>query len=142
MQRADYKRALPDSGRSGLPIIHLANALIRWGRDEHPVAALRDALDVPYIQPTPPGDPQENPPADACRVALRYHGDLPAGELERVIQSVKKWLPDHQDQTVAILVPTHAQGTAAIKALEQAQVPFTDALLRLTTSTREAGGSA
>lgn len=141
LQTADYKRDLPNSGRSAVPIIRLANELIRWVLDEHPVAALRDALDVPFIEPTPPGDPQANPAAEDCRIAFQFHGDLPPNELARVITSIKKWLPSHTDETVAILVPTHAQGTEAIKALEKEQIPFTDALLRLTTSTREAAGA-
>ncbi|MCB0064199.1 MAG: ATP-dependent helicase, partial [Caldilineaceae bacterium] len=33
----DRARALPNSGRSALPIIDLANYLIRWSREQHPV---------------------------------------------------------------------------------------------------------
>ena len=138
---ADHRRDLPNSGRSGRPIIELANELIRWVREDHPVAALRDALDEPYIEPTPPGDPQPNPPGENCRVAFDFRGDAPDNELNRVIRSVKNWLPDHGEETVVILGPTHAQCAEVIKVLEKEQVPFSDALLRLTTSTREAAGA-
>ena len=141
LHEADFKRDLPNSGRSGRPIIELANELIRWVRDEHPVNSLRDALDVPFIEPTPPGDPQPNPSDDACRIAFDFRGDAPENELARVIKSIKRWLPEHSEETIAILAPTHAQGAAAIKALEKEGIPYSDALLRLTTSTREAAGA-
>lgn len=141
LEEADFKRDLPNSGRSGRPIIALANELIRWTKEDHPIAPLREALDIPFVEPTPPGDPQPNPADEDCRVAFVFKGDTNEHELGRVIESAKKWLPDHQEETIAILVPTHAQGAEAIRALEKANVPYTDALLRLTTSTREAAGA-
>ncbi len=141
LKEADFQRNLPNSGRSGRPVIALANELIRWVQDDHPVEALRDALAPPYIEPTPPGDPQPNPPDEECRVALVFRNHDPELEREQVVQSLKKWLPDHKDETVAILVPTHSQGAEVIKVLEHHRVPYTDALLRLTTSTREAAGA-
>ena len=56
------KKDLPNSGRSNLSILNLANFLIKWTNEDHPVIPLRDALSVPYIEPAPPGDPQPNPP--------------------------------------------------------------------------------
>lgn len=141
LKEADAKRDLPNSGRSGRPIINLANELIRWVREDHPVDALRGCLDPPYIEPTPPGDPQPNPPDAQCRIGFVARDDTPDQELARVMASIKRWLPDHPEETVAVLVPTHAMGAEAIKLLEKESIPFTDALLRLTTSTREAAGA-
>ena len=141
LAEADARSNLPNSGRSGLPIIDLANAFIRWVEKDHPVTPLRDALSAPYIEPTPPGDPQPNPPTEECRIALVFNDEDPDTERDRVVKSLKKWLPGHSDATVAILVPTHAQGAELLKVLKKEQLPFTDALLRLTTSTREAAGA-
>ena len=141
LEEADAKRDLPNSGRSGLPVIGLANELIRWVKEDHPVEAMRTALDFPRIEPTPPGDPQPNPPDDACRVAFHFNDETPETELDSVVSSIKKWLPANAAATVAILVPTNARGAEAIKALHAARVPCTDAMLRLTTSTREAAGA-
>jgi len=141
LEEADAKHDLPNSGRSGLPIIQLANELIRWVKDDHPVEAMRTALDFPRIEPTSPGDPQPNPPDEACRIAFHFNDETPEAELDRVVASIKKWLPDHGDATIAILVPTNARGAEAIKVLRAARVPCTDAMLRLTTSTREAAGA-
>ena len=52
---------LAESGRSTKSIIGLANHLISWTREAHPVRELREALTLPYILPTQPGDPQPNP---------------------------------------------------------------------------------
>jgi len=55
-------RELPNSGRSTQSIMDLANSLVDWTRSHHPVAALRDALTPPLIEPTPPGDPSRTRP--------------------------------------------------------------------------------
>ena len=140
LAEADVRRDLPNSGRSGLPVIRLANELIRWVREDHPVEAMRDALDPPFIEPAPPGDPQPNPPPGQCRVAFQFLRE-PDAELDRVVASAKKWLSANGTATVAMLVPTNARGAGAIRALRAARVPCTDALLRLTTTTREAAGA-
>ena len=46
--------------------------LIRWTNERHPDPAIRrrEPLQPPYIEPTPPGDPQPNPPAELARIAL------------------------------------------------------------------------
>ena len=63
IRRKDVQsRDLPNSGRSMQSVIDLANYLIDWTNAEHPVNAIRSALAPPYIEPTPPGDPQPNPP--------------------------------------------------------------------------------
>ena len=138
---ADAQRALPNSGRSARPILALANELIRWTMHEAPVPAVRDALGPPRIEPTPEGDPQPNPPDAECRIVFHYEGETPEVELDRVVRSLKRWLPENPDKTVAVLAPTHRQGAEVIHALALAGIPFTDALLRLTTSTREAAGA-
>ena len=141
LEEADAKHDLPNSGRSGLPLIGLANELIRWSRCEHPVEEVRSALSPPFIQPTPPGDPQQNPSEEECRMAFEFRDDTPEHELERVVASISAWLPRNRDATVAILAPTNARGAQVVKRLNDARIPFSDALLRITTSTREAAGA-
>ena len=43
-------KTLPDSGRSTLSIINLANELIHWTNTKHPVIELRNALTTPFIK--------------------------------------------------------------------------------------------
>ena len=141
LAEADAKHDLPNSGRSGRPIIRLANELIRWACDEHPVEEVRTTLSLPYIEPAPPGDPQPNPADELCRVVFEFSGETPDQELERLIASTRGWLAEHVEATVAVLVPTNARGATVVKALNEARIPCSDALLRITTSTRKAAGA-
>jgi DNA helicase-2/ATP-dependent DNA helicase PcrA len=141
MLECDYPRELPNSGRSTQSIIDLANYLIDWCRDEHPIPEVRDALDEPYIEPTPKGDPQPNPddrPNEIYLVPTKFNPD---GELEAVADSISRWLPDHMDETVAVLVPRNVRGFALIDLLRGRDIPVVDSLLRSTSTTRFAAGA-
>ncbi|KAF0106808.1 MAG: DNA helicase II / ATP-dependent DNA helicase PcrA [Anaerolineaceae bacterium] len=132
-------RELPDSGRCQPSIISLANQLIEWVNREHPESEARDALTVPYIQATAPDDPQPNPPDNPDGVRLIGKKYAPEEEVEAVAKSVAKWLPEHQDSTVAILVPRNQRGVEVIEALKKRGIPFVE-LLGSTSSTRLASG--
>lgn len=134
-------RELPDSGRSQPAIIDLANALIEWTA-QHPVAAVRERhpLNPPLIRPTPPGDPQPNPPADASKVILYNQAMTPQEELSRIVQSLGRWLPENPDATVAVLAPRNDRGAEMVKALKTAGIE-TFELLKSTATTRETAGA-
>lgn len=127
---------LPDSGRSSLSIIRLANELIRWTNEEHPVEELRGALSTPYIRQTPPGDPQPNPEDDPGGIFLSPHKHSADREIEAVVKSLKRWLPEHQDQTAAVLVPRNERGIKVVQALKAANVEVVE-LLQTSASTRQ-----
>jgi DNA helicase-2/ATP-dependent DNA helicase PcrA len=133
-------REMPNSGRSTLSIMELANHLIDWTREEHPVERLRDALTLPHIEPTPPGDPQPNPPEDEGLVYLSDRELTPAEELRLVADSLARWLPEHQDQTVAVLVPRNERGFEMAGELKRRGLEYVE-LLRSTRSTRETAGA-
>ncbi len=129
-------RNLPNSGRSTQSIISLANYLIDWTRKEHPEMELRGALTLPYIELTPPNDPQPNPPDDPSGIFFATKKYEPDHEIHNVVGSIKKWLPDHQDWTVAVLVPRNERGEKIIEALNTANIPYVE-LLRSSRSTRQ-----
>ncbi len=131
---------LPNSGRSTASIMALANALVDWCRAEHPVPALRDALAPTHILPTPAGDPQPNPPDNPEGVRLIRRRMTPDEELQMVIDSLARWLPEHQDQTVAVLAPRNERGEAVVNALKRRKIECVE-LLRSTRATREAAGA-
>jgi DNA helicase-2/ATP-dependent DNA helicase PcrA len=137
---ADYQRELPDSGRSQPSIIKLANSLVDWAMQEHPVEAVREALAPPYIRPTPPGDPQPNPPDDPAGIHLIGKKFTPDEEIAAVVDSLEKWLPDNADATVAVLVPRNTRGVELIEALKKHDIP-THELLSSSQSTRAAAGA-
>ncbi|MBK8780310.1 MAG: ATP-dependent helicase [Anaerolineales bacterium] len=137
---ADYKNELPVSGRSQPHIIELANYLIDWTNASHPARACRDALSIPHIQATSPEDPQPNPPADPEAIRLISKKFTPEEETEAIVNSIKKWLPDHQDSTVAVLVPRNTRGFEVIEALKRHKIDYVD-VLASTNKTRVAAGA-
>lgn len=144
-EKGVQRRELPNSGRSALPIIDLANFLIDWTAARHPNPAIRERMPLqpPLIQPTPPGDPQPNPPAETSRVFLMDKALTPAEEIQTVVESLRRWLPEHPDQTCAVLVPRNKRGfeiVDALKANRDSKLEYVE-LLRSTTSTREAAGA-
>lgn len=133
-------RTLPNSGRSTESIIALANLLVDWSRTDHPVAELRDALALPHIQPAPPGDPQPNPPDDPGGVRLPPGKYNPTEELEAIMKSLRRWLPEHPEETAAILVPTNQRGEVVVNALKAHGIEYVE-LLRSTRATRTHAGA-
>ena len=129
-------RALPNSGRSTLSIIELANSLILWTRDDHPIEALRDSLDIPLIAPTPPGDPQPNPPDNPDGIFISENGYQPDDELSLVAKSLKRWLPKNTDKTVAVLVPRNERGVKLVEELKKSNIDYIE-LLGSSLSTRQ-----
>ena len=138
---ADQYKELPDSGRCQPNIIALANQLIKWVNDEHPEPAVRDSLTVPFIHPAPEGDPQPNPPDDPMGVKLIGKKYTPEEEMEAVVKSIDRWLPEHMDSTVAVLVPRNQRGVEVIDALKHRNIDFVE-LLGSTSSTRQAAGTS
>lgn len=140
IDEADFKQDLPVSGRSQPAVIALANQLIDWVREGHPLPESRNALTTPYIQAAAPDDPQPNPPEDPDGIRLVGTKYAPEEEVEAIIKSVEKWLPSHQDQTVAILVPRNARGVDVINRLKERKIEYVE-YLSSTSTTRAAAGA-
>jgi DNA helicase-2/ATP-dependent DNA helicase PcrA len=140
LQRGDVvSRYLPNSGRSTRSIIDLANHLVAWTMQEHPQEAARDALQAPpWIEPASEDDPQPNPPDDPAQIYLVPRKYTPEEEIEAVVSSLMRWLPEHPDQTVAVLAPRNERGSKLVDALKSRGLPFEDSLLGSSRSTRDA----
>jgi len=122
---------LNQSGRSSRPILSLANTLLKWTRFYHPNLALRSAFDDMQIEPTHLGDPDPTPPTNDTNIHIHltdHHEVAPDQAQKMVISSLLRWLPNHPDQTVAILAPENRQGYAVSAALESAGIPFDERL--------------
>jgi len=141
ISECDFSVDLPNSGRSTQSIIDLANELIAWTRDAHPNLEVRDALDEPFIKPTPEGDPQPNPMDQPEQIHLVPNSYTPQGELDAIVSSLASWLPDNQDQTVAVLVPRNTRGFNLRDMLAANDIPTHDGLLRASSTTRYAAGA-
>jgi len=139
LEEADHKKEMPDSGRSTRSIIELANYLIEWTNADHPVEAVRRALTTPHIEPVSHEDPQYKPDDDPALIRLIPQKLTPAEEIKAVVDSLENWLPDHQDETVAVLVPRNNRGFEVVSELKQRQIEHVE-ILRSTISTRVAAG--
>jgi len=100
---ADQYKELPDSGRCQPSIIALANQLIKWVNGEHPDPAVRDALTVPYIPSHCHGRPAVESARRPGRRQAHRQEIRPEEEVEAVVKSIARWLPEHMDATVAVL---------------------------------------
>ena len=129
-------KTLPNSGRSTLSIINLANELINWVNDAHPVEDLRTSLTKPLIIPTPPGDPQPNPPDDPKAIFIYDKKMSATKELEIISDSVKRWLDENPNKTVAVLVPRNDRGAKLVEMLQKNSIPYIE-MLQSSQSTRE-----
>ena len=138
--RARYKQDLPVSGRSQPAIIALANQLIDWVRLEHPRPDCRDALTTPHIQAAEPDDPQPNPVNDPGGLYLIRKKFSPEEEVQAVVKSLEAWLPEHTDQTVAVLVPRNARGVDVIARLKERKIEYVE-YLSSSAPTRAAAGA-
>jgi DNA helicase-2/ATP-dependent DNA helicase PcrA len=128
-------KTLPNSGRSTLSIIHLANELIHWTNQNHPIYELRNALTKPMIEPTPKYDPQPNPEDHPEKIFFLTKAQSSEQEISNVIGSIKKWLPENQDNTVAVLVPRNYRGAKIVEALQKENLPYIE-ILQTSQSTR------
>jgi len=138
---ADLHHSLPESGRSQASVISLANHLVDWVMNEHPVQAVNDALSAPpYIEPAPPGDPQPNPSENSKAILFLNNKYSPAEEVQSVIDSIETWLPDNKDKTVAILTPRNVRGSEVVDELKRRKIEFIE-YLNNTSSTRSTAGA-
>ncbi|HZU87115.1 MAG TPA: ATP-dependent helicase [Anaerolineaceae bacterium] len=126
---------MPNSGRSALSIIALANQLIRWSQFTD-LPALQNALVEPMIKPTPRGDPQPNPPDSPKAVTLVDKAYQSEQETDLVTRFAIQWIKEHPQNTCVILVTRNTHGSKVIEALRaQGEEPVE--LLRNTFSTRQ-----
>ena len=137
---------MPESGRSQPAVIALANHLIDWVMNAHPIPEARTALSLPHIQPVPEGYQPVNPPdvPEAVKfISTRY---TPDQELEAVTRSVKHYLeglvetPIEEQPTIAILVPRNQRGVEVVNELRARGIEPIE-LISSTSETRAAAGS-
>ena len=132
---------LPESGRSCQKIIDLANRLNNWTQTSHPNEAVRDSLTKPFIIPTQPGDPQQNPPCNSRSVELVTQAFTSDEELGFIVRQVKAWLSDHPQDTVAVLAMMNVRVNKIAEVLKANKVDYVDILMKVPRETRETIGS-
>jgi DNA helicase-2/ATP-dependent DNA helicase PcrA len=133
---------LPNSGRSTISLIDLANHLVSWTTQEHPNPSVRNALQSsPLIEPAPADDPQPNPPDSQSHIHVSLQKFTPAAEIKAVADSLERWLPAHSDATVAVLAPRNQRAFELVDELGRRGIPYHDSFLRSSSTTRFSAGS-
>jgi DNA helicase II / ATP-dependent DNA helicase PcrA len=140
IEKAGLQKDLPVSGRSQPSIIALANSLIDWVSTEHPLLECRTALTKPYIHATETDDPQPNPENNPSGITLVGKKFSPEEEVEAVVKSIEKWLPENRERTIAVLVPRNVRGVDVIEGLKKRKIDYVE-YLASTSTTRAAAGS-
>ena len=140
LEREDVEaHPLLTSGRSALPIIDLANALVTWACHDHPEPSLREAFIEQRIAPTSPDDPQPNPPQDRVPVVIYVdpaQNVTPEAELALIAGNVERFVGEHPDYTVAVLAPENSHGYKLAEILRERDVAYEE-MLRSTSATRQ-----
>jgi len=136
VEQTVVRKELPNSGRSNQSILNLANYLIKWTNEEHPVETLRSSLSIPYIEPAPPGDPQPNPPDHPEAIYIQKQPLTPEAETNMVTRSIEKWLPVNKEKTVAVLCPIGRYAEQVVEALQRNGVEVVE-LLQSSNRTRK-----
>lgn len=132
---------LPVSGRSAPSIIDLANSMIDWVQTSHPNYAIRDALSEPFIQPTPPGDPQTNPTDLPDSVVLFDQPMTSDQELVYLSKAIKAWLKGNPDSTAAVLTYLNKRASDIVNFLKAEKIEVSDVLMKVPEPTRLSAGA-
>ena len=138
---ADRSHILPNSGRNSESIINLANYLVDWTNDSHPVASVRKALYPNKIIPTPDGDSQPNPTDRPDQVHLHSQALDSEAEISLVARSVSRWLANNPDKTAAVLAPRNDRGKKIASVLRSQFNIEPIELLNTTIETRKTTGA-
>jgi len=145
-QKGVLNKELPVSGRSTRSIIDLANHLIDWTMNEHPLPEARNALRLPYIRETSPGDRQANPPVESGQITFDMTKYTPAEEIDRVCVHLKNWqanqdrLPEEERETLVVLDLQNDRLVAIATRLREQNLDPVE-FLNTTASTRLAAGA-
>ncbi len=131
---------LPESGRSCLEIIKLANMLNEWTQKDHPNPFVQDALSFPLIQGTAIDDVQKNPESSKPAVEFINRKMNSEEELDFLSKAVPKWLNDYPNNTVAVLAFSNTRCGKIADRLKGAGVEVVYDLMKNSSNTMSTAG--
>jgi DNA helicase-2/ATP-dependent DNA helicase PcrA len=138
--RTNPNADMPESGRSQPAVIALANHLIDWVMIAHPDPNVRTALSLPHIEPVPAGYEPVNPLDNPDGIKLVSKKFTPEEEIIAVVKSLKNWLPENLNSTVAVLSYRNDHAVRVVEELRKNNIEVVE-MLKSTTNTRAAAGS-
>lgn len=139
--RPDVKTEnLPESGRSCIEIIRLANMLNEWTQRDHPNPYLQDGLSYPLIQATDLNDVQRNPECSNPAVEFINKTMNSKEELDFISDIVPKWIAEHPNDTVAVLAFSNTRCGKIADRLKNAGVEVIYDLMKNSSNTMSTAG--
>ncbi len=143
MERPDVRTVtMTQTGRCAPRIMALANHLMEWVCQSHPLPEVRErAFRRQVMEPTPPGDPQPNPPDEENNVAIHMRGYArrEGEELPRLARLLERYRRRYPERTLAVLAPTNEVGYRMAEVLAARGLPY-DELLESSSQARGVAG--
>jgi DNA helicase-2/ATP-dependent DNA helicase PcrA len=133
---------MAQTGRCARRIMALANHLVEWACRRHPLPEIRErAFRLQRMEPSPPEDPQPNPPDEPGNVVIhaRGYGHREREELPAMVRLVARYRARFPSRTLAILVPTNELGYRVSALLKEQGLPH-DELLESSSQARGVAG--
>lgn len=129
LQRREVKNVeMTISGRCAPRIMDLANRLVDWTCENHPLPAVRQQTFLQqHIRATDPGDSQQNPDDQDSSVVFREYNNR-LEEQRDIVRRAIQFAEKHPESTLAILVPTNRIGYELAEYLRECKVPFDEML--------------
>ena len=133
---------MTQTGRCAPRIMALANHLMEWVCEHHPLPEVRErAFRRQAMEPAPPDDPQPNPPDEENNVAVHVRGYArrEGEELPRLARLLERYRRRYPERTLAVLVPTNEVGYRMAEVLAARGLPY-DELLESSSQARGVAG--
>lgn len=133
---------MTQTGRCAPRIMALANHLVEWACERHPLPEVRErAFRRQKMEPVPPDDPQPNPPDEENNVAIHVRGYArrEGEELPRLARLLERYRRRYPERTLAVLVPTNEVGYRMAEVLSARGLPY-DELLESSSQARGVAG--
>jgi DNA helicase-2/ATP-dependent DNA helicase PcrA len=124
------------SGRCAPRIMDMANHLVDWTCDRHPLAAVRQqTFRRQHISATGPDDGQQNPGDETSSIVFREYNNR-LEEQKDIVRRARQFAEKNPENTVAILVPTNRIGYDLAEYMRECRIPF-DEMLQSTRPERQ-----
>lgn len=116
-------RSILYSSRSAPQIIDLANYLVTWSREEHPIEECQEALAEQMIHSAPKDDPNPNPQPEQYPITYKQFATQQQ-EVEKIAEVAANYAADNPEKTIAIIVPHSYRQQEVVEELAERGVPY------------------
>lgn len=111
------------SSRNTVDIINLANAFVKFVREEHPTYECRDSLLPQYIEPVDENDAFPNPVYNGVGIEA-YSFRKKEDELDYIASKCKEVMAEDPLRTTAILFPNNFKIGDLLKVLDERKIKY------------------